>query len=87
MTKRVTPEDIERINEIYLVVQSYAETARQVGFSATTVKKYIIKDYKPKEQKKIDLSQFKLNRPTALNLHLTEKEKKGIEALWQEMIM
>lgn len=41
MAKRVTNEDIIKINEVYAAVKTYAETARQTGFSASTVKKYI----------------------------------------------
>ena len=41
MAKRITNEDILRINEIYAATHTYAETARQTGFSPSTVKKYI----------------------------------------------
>ena len=41
MAKRVTNEDILLMNKIYAETKTYAETARQTGFSASTVKKYI----------------------------------------------
>ena len=42
MANKVTQENIIEMNEIYLKVGTYAETARRTGFSASTVKKYII---------------------------------------------
>ena len=47
MANKVTNEDILRINEIYYKTKVYAETARQTGFSASTVKKYIIPNWAP----------------------------------------
>lgn len=41
MAKRVTEEDINKINEVYSKCKSYAETARLTGWSASTVKKYV----------------------------------------------
>ena len=42
---RVSPDDIIRFNNLYLELKTYAGVARETGFSASTVKKYIIKDY------------------------------------------
>ena len=47
MASKVTNEDILRINEIYYKTKVYAETARQTGFSAATVKKYVIPGWQP----------------------------------------
>ena len=47
MASKVTNEDILRINEIYYKTKVYAETARQTGFSAGTVKKYVIPGWQP----------------------------------------
>lgn len=44
---RVTDEDKILINQIYLEVGTYAETARRTGFSPSTVKKYIIPNFMP----------------------------------------
>ena len=41
MASKVTNEDILRINELYYKHKTYAEVARQTGFAASTVKKYI----------------------------------------------
>ena len=49
MANKVTQENIIEMNEIYLKVGTYAETARRTGFSASTVKKYIIPNYISKE--------------------------------------
>ena len=49
MAKRVTDADIIKINNIYTACGNKAETARQTGFSASTVSKYIIPGYIPKE--------------------------------------
>ena len=46
---RVTQEDIVHINDVYYKCRTYAETARQTGFSASTVKKYVIVGYTPAE--------------------------------------
>lgn len=46
MAKRVTVDDIRQMNDIYYVCKSYAEVARQTGWSASTVAKYVDKDYK-----------------------------------------
>ena len=45
MATKVTQEDKIRMNELYLKYKTYAEVARQTGFSASTVKKYIISDF------------------------------------------
>ena len=41
MASKVTNEDILRINELYYKHKTYAEVARQTGFAASTVKKYV----------------------------------------------
>ena len=65
--KRVGPQDIVNINELYLIHKVKAEVARQTGFSASTVAKYIIPDYKAQpidteyeklEEKPVDTSIF-----------------------------
>ena len=47
MASKVTNEDILRINELYYKHKVYAEVARQTGFSASTVKKYVIPGWQP----------------------------------------
>lgn len=53
MATKVTQEDKIRMNELYLKYKTYAEVARQTGFSASTVKKYIISDFVPQDKLKI----------------------------------
>lgn len=94
MTK-VTADDIKNINEIYLLTGTYAETARQTGFSAGTVKKYIIPNYIPEDKLTInkfdinDLPEFdyKIFRGIKWNelLILSDEEKEKIKLLWKEM--
>lgn len=50
MAHKVTSEDIIKMNELYVKLKTYAAVARETGFSASTVSKYIQKDYKPKAQ-------------------------------------
>ena len=56
---RVTQEDIVHINDAYYKCRTYAETARQTGFSASTVKKYVIAGYEPAE----NVSVVKFDKP------------------------
>ena len=61
MANKVTSDDILRINEIYYKTKVYAETARQTGFSASTVKKYVIPGWEPvavENIKKFDFSRL-----------------------------
>lgn len=47
MANKVTNEDILQINSLYFQYKTYAEVARQTGFSASTVKKYVDKNWTP----------------------------------------
>ncbi len=53
MANKVTENDIIRMNELYLEHKTYAAVSRIVGFSASTVKKYIQKDYVSEKDRKI----------------------------------
>ena len=44
MAKRVTQEDIIKINELYLKLKNKSAVARETGFSLSTISKYIIAD-------------------------------------------
>lgn len=96
MASKVTSEDILRINEIYYKTKVYAETARQTGFSASTVKKYVIPGWQPVVTENIvrfELSQipefdsfiFKGVDNYGDLCVLTEREKEEIEGLWGEL--
>lgn len=61
MANKVTNEDILRINELYYKHKTYAEVARQTGFSAGTVKKYVIPGWQPvvtENIKRFDITQL-----------------------------
>ena len=98
MANKVTNEDVLRINELYYKHKTYAEVARQTGFSASTVKKYVIPGWAPVVQENVarfslsDIPHYQL----AANLFrgidnygtlcvLTDIEKKEIEKLWEEL--
>ncbi len=96
MANRVTSEDILHINEIYYKTGVYAETARQTGFSASTVKKYVIPGWKPVTTENI--IRFELNQIPEFDgsifkgvdnygdlCVLTEREKEEMIKLWEEL--
>lgn len=51
MAKTVTNEDIIKINEAYLICKTYSGAAAATGWSATTVKRYIIPNYVSQKEK------------------------------------
>lgn len=100
MATRISTEKIIEINEAYLKIGSYAGTARAVGVSPSTVKKYIKKDYVPaNEVKRIqidtvamkerlenyNISKEELEKPYLLML--TDEEKEEIKEFWKELII
>ena len=96
MASRVTNEDILRINELYYKYKTYAEVARQTGFAASTVKKYVIPDWQPVLETKIirfnmsDLSNSPHPGFVGLNNYgdlcvLTNDEKEELKGLWEEI--
>lgn len=58
MANRITPEQIEQINEVYFQTKNKALTARTVGVSAASVSKYIVADYVPKSQRIVKETNF-----------------------------
>lgn len=98
MARRVTPENVQQFNEIYFVCHNYAEVARQTGWSASTIKKYIQTDYIPKNQ--INIIKFDTDKiqstDEAAQLFiglsnigelciLTETEKQNVQEFWKEL--
>jgi predicted nuclease of restriction endonuclease-like RecB superfamily len=93
---KVTNEDILRINEVYYKVKTYAETARQTGFAATTVKKYVIPGWKPVVQEAAkrfrieDIPEVSTAMFAGINNYgylctLSTIEVNEIEELWEEL--
>ena len=98
MATKVTNEDILRINELYYKYKTYAEVARQTGFSASTVKKYVTPGWKPVETEnitKFDLARlpdFDTSMFAGIDNYgelcvLTESEKEKMKELWKEMAL
>ena len=96
MANRVTSEDILRMNEIYYKTHVFAEVARQTGFSASTVRKYIDVNWKPVELDKIikfdlnnlpefDTTPFKHVSDYGAMCILDDEEIDQIRELWKEL--
>ena len=98
MATKVTNEDILRINELYYKHKTYAEVARQTGFAASTVKKYVTPGWKPVETKniiKFDLAQLPdFNASIFVGIDnygelciLTAREEEKMKGLWEELAL
>ena len=96
MANRVTSEDIVRMNEIYYQTRVFAEVARQTGFSASTVRKYVDTNWKPAVNENIvrfnldDLPEFDSSSFKGIDNYgdlcvLTGREKEKMIELWKEM--
>ena len=93
---RVTSEDILRMNEVYYKTHVFAEVARQTGFSASTVRKYVDVNWKPVELDKIikfdlnnlpefDTTPFKHVSDYGAMCILDDEEIDQIRELWKEL--
>ena len=98
MANRVTSEDILRMNEIYYKTHVFAEVARQTGFSASTVRKYIDVNWKPIENENIikfnmnDLPEFDTTCFKGIENYgdlcvLTEREQDEMKELLKELVL
>ena len=98
MAKRVTNEDILVFNEIYYKTKNYTRVARETGFSASTVRKYIDKNWQPVQVENIirfDIAQLPDFQEAVKVFRgvdnygdlcvLTEREKDEIKELWGEL--
>lgn len=98
MATRITPEQIKQMNELYLQIGTYAGVSRAMGGtpSPTTIKKYIVKDYKPtfslkkKEFKKSDLPEFSTEMFCGVKNFgdlcvLSNEENNEMKELWEEL--
>lgn len=94
----VTPELVEKINELYLKIGSYAGVSRELGGSPspTTVKKYIIPNYISKENRKVKIFDKEISTIPPFEIFknldnwgelciLSEEEEKEIHILWEEL--
>lgn len=96
MARRVGVDDIRQMNEIYYKCKSYAETARQTGWSASTVSKYVDKNYTPAAEsdiKRFDVSKMPEFSPVPFEnitnfgelCTLSDEEREEIKELWKEL--
>jgi hypothetical protein len=53
MATKITTDIIKQINELYVKLGTYAAVARELGIAASTVKKYVVKDYRPIAEREI----------------------------------
>ena len=92
--KRVTQDDIIAMNEAYLACGTYSGAAKATGWSASTVKKYIIDGYK--SEQKVEAANIELppieeiaeKLPPWYDITcLTPEEEKEIKQLWGEMLI
>ena len=93
---RVTSEDILQMNSLYFQYKNFAEVARQTGFSASTVRKYVDVNWKPVENESIikfdmsDLPEFDTSCFKGVENYgdlcvLTEREQDEMRELWTEL--
>ena len=94
MARRVSQEDIILINEAYLATGTYSGAAAATSWSASTVKKYIIPNYKSEQKvEAVDielppLSEIVDKLPPWYDITcLTPGEEREIKQLWKEMIV
>lgn len=96
----VTQEMIEEINTLFLKIGTYAGVSRAMGGtpSATTVKKYIIPNFTPREALKKkefntpiseipDYEPFKLMENWGDLCVLSDDEYDEVEKLWEELVL
>ena len=96
--KKVTSENIIEFNTLYHIYKNYSRVARETGFAPSTVKKYVIKNWKPVEVENI--TRFELSGlpdyKEALKIfrgvdnygylcQLTAEENEEIKELWKEL--
>lgn len=84
MATKVTPEMIEQINELYVELGVKAQVARKMGISASTVSKYIMSDYVPKNQRIITKCTTNISLPIEIFMGDFGKMGKLCELSYEE---
>jgi hypothetical protein len=98
MPRVITEQDKIQINELYVEYGTYAAVARQMGISASTVKKYVVSNYTPQEEitiqkfDKLIPNDFPCHFPVTIEqweniLKFEEQELTDIEALRKEIVL
>lgn len=96
MARKVTPEDIILFNELYFKLKTYAAVARETGFSAGTVSKYVDKNWRPIEKDNVrkftkeEVPEFSTEMFRGIENYgelcvLSDEEKEEIKELWKEL--
>jgi len=98
MATRITPEIKKQINERYLKLKTYAAVGRELGISASTVKRYVIPGYVPEadiqpvqidgEAMRLRLETFVMSKNLMEDpwlLDLTGDERVEMEEYWKEL--
>ena len=91
--KRVTQQNIIEINEAYLACGTLSGAAKATGWSSSTVKKYLIPDFK--SEQKVEAANIELPPISKVleqlqgdNLTcLRPDEEKEIKNLWKEILV
>lgn len=98
---KITDEIKEQINELYCELGVKSHVAKALGISASTVSKYIVDGYVPKEKRNIETFN---GRPDIISFdkiasfdgaadigyfftHMTEDEKEDIKKLQKEIFI
>lgn len=97
MVRRVTVDDIKQMNILYLKLHSYAAVAREVGFSAATVRNYIDPNFSLATEDQIhrfdpntELPEFSTDMFTGVDdygtlCEMSDEEYEEIKQLWVEL--
>lgn len=97
MARRITNEEIIRMNILYLKTYNYSAVAREVGCAPSTVKKYIQPNFVNPEE--LEVKRFEgelppLNKELFSDIEnwgelcvLSDKEKEDIKELWKEIVI
>ena len=90
---KITPEDIIKLNEVYLLCGTYTGAAKAVGCAPSTAKKYIDPSYRSVnkvEELNISLPPIEDALAALRGEHITQlstAEIKELKALYKEMLI
>lgn len=90
---KITPEDIIKLNEAYLLCGTYTGAAKAVGCAPSTAKKYIDPNYTSTEkhvESNISFAPIEDALAALSGEHITElsaAEVKELKALYKEMLI
>lgn len=91
MARKVTTEDIAAINAAYAKHKTYSGAAKETGWSASTVKKYIVEGTPSvstsRTSEPISPAAVKRSEDWGYWLKLTEEEVREIEKLRGEFLL